>query len=89
MVLQDAEDKISEDPNCTNTCKVTKKDLLTGSSKYMFPGFIHFVSHFNVYEIGFVLDSKCAFNRVVCFIPRKVEIKPLENLSIKVPQKAM
>lgn len=55
----------------------------------MFPGFIHFVSHFNVYEIGFVLDSKCAFNGVVCFIPRKVKIKPLENLSIKVPQKAM
>lgn len=89
MVLQDAEDKIWEDLNCTNTCKVTKKDLLTGSSNYMFPGFIHFVSHFNVYEIGFVLDSKYAFNRVVCFIPRKVKIKPLENLSIKVPQKAM
>lgn len=55
----------------------------------MFPGFIRFVSHFNVYEIGFVLESMCAFNVVVCFIPRKVGIKLLADLSIKVPQKAM
>lgn len=67
----------------------SQKDLLIGSSNYMLPGFIRFVSHFNVYEIGFVLDSMCAFNVVVCFIPRKVGIKPLVDLSIKVPQKAM
>lgn len=39
-----------------------------------------FFQHFNVYEIGFILDSRCAFNAVVYFNP-----KLLKNLSIKVP----
>lgn len=39
-----------------------------------------FFPHFNVYEIGFILYSMCAFNVVVYFNP-----KLLKNLSIKVP----
>lgn len=49
------------------------KNSLMSSSNYIFPGFIHFVSYFNDYEIGFILDSMCAFYvLVVClFCPYK------------------